>query len=98
MRTVCEGGGIRIFDRAVRYKVLPLTLDASMDWAKALICQAYAEREYHKAQMAAWYEQGHLSRYPQWQDLDGIDRRLSRLDTCYKRLWDLQPFDESCSE
>lgn len=88
VRTVCEGGGTRIFDHGVRYKVLPLTLEASMAWAKALIAETYATRECCKSKMAGWYNQGQLARYPEWQDLEGIDRRLSRLDTCFKRLYD----------
>lgn len=95
VRTVSEGGGVRIFDRGVRYKVLPLTLDASMAWAKALIAESHAERESHKARMAAWYDQGQSIRYPAWYDLERIDRRLSRIDTCFKRLWDSSPLPES---
>lgn len=97
LRTVCEGGGVRIFDRGVRYKVLPLTLDASMAWSKALIGEAYTARESHKAPMEAWYSGAQSAgRYPGWQDLEGLDRRLSRLDTCFKRLWDSSPrFKES---
>ena len=88
LRTVCEGGGVRIFDQGVRYKVLPLTLAASTDWAKALISETYSDRESRKTQMATWYADGQSARYPGWQDLEGIDRRLSRLDSCFKRLWD----------
>lgn len=85
-RTVSEGGGIRIFDQAVRYKVLPLTQQAAADWTRAWIGETHAKREQAKMQMAAWYDQGHVTRFPDWQALEGMDRRLSRMDTCYKRL------------
>lgn len=35
--TACEGGGVRIFDSSVRYQVLPLKPDVSLNWLQTQI-------------------------------------------------------------
>lgn len=90
-RTVCEGGGVRLFDTAVRYRVAPLSIEAGKQWARRMIAQTAAERENLKQAMDAWYAQGNVRRFPQYSSLEFVNQRLSRLDTCFKRMWDEKP-------
>ncbi|AAU91016.1 conserved hypothetical protein [Methylococcus capsulatus str. Bath] len=89
--TVCEGGGVRIFDAGVRYRIAPIGPESTKAWARHMIAQATAERERLKKDMEAWYGRGNAARFPQYAQLEAVDRRLSRLDTCFKRLWDASP-------
>ncbi|TAN86245.1 MAG: hypothetical protein EPN14_00435 [Gallionella sp.] len=85
---VCEGGGVRLFDGGVRYRVAALTRPAAQDWSRSLIAGTVREKETLLQAMADWYNRGHTARYPDYGQLDGVNRRLSRLDSCFKRLWD----------
>jgi hypothetical protein len=38
--------------------------------------------------MDDWYAGGQTRRFPRYAELDAANKALSRLDTCYKRLWD----------
>ncbi|MDD5033911.1 MAG: DUF364 domain-containing protein [Methylococcaceae bacterium] len=89
--TLAEGGGVRIFDAAVRYRIAGLGNAASQAWTRQLIADTVTERERLKQDMENWYGLGKTDRFPQFSRLDSIDRRLSRLDTCFKRLWDECP-------
>jgi uncharacterized protein (DUF4213/DUF364 family) len=91
--TLAEGGGVRIFDSAVRYRVAPISIEASKVWARQMIAQTAQERENLKREMEDWYQQGNATRFPQFARLESVTRRLSRLDTCFQRLWDEQPDD-----
>ena len=86
--TVAEGGGVRIFDAGVRYRVAPLGVGEATAWTKQLIAQTAAGKETLTRAMADWYERGETRRFPRYAELETINRRLSRLDTCFKRLWD----------
>lgn len=89
--TVAEGGGVRLFDGAVRYRVAPISIDASKTWARDLIASASRERESLKGAMEQWYAAGNARRFPEHAQLEAVTQRLSRLDTCFKRLWDEKP-------
>ena len=89
--TVGEGGGVRIFDGAVRYRVAAIGVDQSTVWARRLIAETFAEGEQVKQAMDTWYETGTLQRFPHLARLEALTQRLSRLDTCFKRLWDEKP-------
>jgi uncharacterized protein (DUF4213/DUF364 family) len=89
--TVAEGGGVRIFDQAVRYRVAAIGIDQGKAWARRLIADAVKEREVLKQAMESWYEGGNSQRFPQFAALEDVNRRLSRLDTCFKRMWDEKP-------
>ena len=91
--TVAEGGGVRLFDESVRYRVCPLGNGAAAAWTKQLIAQTAIEKETLTRAMSDWYEQGKTSRFPRYADLETANRRLSRLDTCFKRLWDANPHE-----
>jgi uncharacterized protein (DUF4213/DUF364 family) len=86
--TLAEGGGVRIFDAGVRYRVAPLGLSAAMAWSKALIARTAAEKEALARDMAGWYARGETRRFPRYAELESATLALSRLDTCFKRLWD----------
>ena len=86
--TLAEGGGVRIFDAGVSYRVSPLTLTETSAWSKQLIAQTAAGKESLTRGMDDWYRSGETRRYPRYAELDATNRRLSRLDTCFKQLWD----------
>ena len=88
---VSEGGGVRIFDEAVRYRVAPIDIQTGKEWSRSMIAATVAERENLKRDMASWYEQGNSQRFPGFENLQAVDQRLSRLDTCFKRMWDQAP-------
>ena len=90
---VAEGGGVRLFDDAVRYRVSPLGAGAAMEWSKQLIAQTAAGKETLTRAMEDWYGRGETRRYPRYTELDATNRSLSRLDTCFKRLWDAARHD-----
>jgi len=86
--TLAEGGGVRIFDAGVSYRVSPLTPTETSAWSKQLIAQTAAGKESLTRGMDDWYRSGENRRYPRYAELDATNRRLSRLDTCFKQLWD----------
>ena len=88
---VAEGGGVRLFDAAVRYRVAPLSPTATQEWTRALIAHAYAEKTRLTREMELWYETHPRQRYPAYDRLEVVNRRLSRLDSCFKTLWDERP-------
>lgn len=88
-RTLAEGGGVRIFDTAVCYRVAELDVPRRLAWLKARIAAVFAEKESLNRAMEDWYRT-HTARFPQLARLEGAQRRLSRLDTAYKILWDRQ--------
>ncbi|MGZ8242562.1 Rossmann-like domain-containing protein [Methylomagnum sp.] len=87
-QTVGEGGGVRIFDAGVRYRIAPLSLAAAQEWTRQHIARTVQEKEMLKQGMADWYESGKRGRFPDYHRLEMVNVRLSRLDTCFKRLWD----------
>lgn len=89
--TLSEGGGVRIFATGVRYRVAPLGREQVMDWTKGLIAGTAAEKEALTRAMADWYERVEPRRFPRYSELESVNRRLSRMDTCFKRLWDEKP-------
>lgn len=89
-QTASEGGGVRIFDEAVRYRIVALFEESALAWLKQDIAATFADRERLTLAMEQWYGEGHRTRFPQYTALDDATARLSRLDTAYKRLWDAQ--------
>jgi uncharacterized protein (DUF4213/DUF364 family) len=90
-QTLAEGGGVRIFDTGVRYRIAPLTSAATKEWTRQYIARTVQEKENLKRDMAAWHEAGHRRRFSDYGRLESANTRLSRLDTCFKRLWDEYP-------
>ncbi len=90
-QTVAEGGGVRIFEDSVRYRIVDLTPDNSMAWLKNNISHDYAEKQRLTAAMEHWYTSGKNSRFPEFNQLHQITTRLSHMDSSYKRLWDEHP-------
>jgi uncharacterized protein (DUF4213/DUF364 family) len=88
-RTVAEGGGVRIFDTAVRYRIAELSAEHRLAWLKDRIATLFARKEYLTLSMSDWYKT-HTRRFPQLAHLESVRRRLSCLDTAYKMLWDRQ--------
>lgn len=83
-RVVAEGGGVRIFDHAVGYQLVELTLQNQIDWLRHRIARVFAQKEQLTWQMEHWYERN-LTRFPGYAHLDSANRRLSRLDTAFKQ-------------
>ncbi|MDD1650809.1 MAG: DUF364 domain-containing protein [Methylococcaceae bacterium] len=85
---VAEGGGVRLFEGAVRYRVAPLSSAPAGDWSKQLIARTASEKDRLTRAMDDWYGRGATLRFPQLAELEATQRALSRLDTCYQRLWE----------
>lgn len=90
IQTAAEGGGVRIFETAVRYKVFPLAKENSMQWLKQSISDSYKIKQSLSTAMSQWYDEGQTRRYPQYEELNDINHQLSRMDSAYKTLWDQQ--------
>jgi len=88
-QTAAEGGGVRIFEEAVRYRIVDLTPGNSMIWLKNQIAQDYADRQRLNQAMEQWYGTGQKGRFPEFNRLNQITAKLSRMDSSYKRLWDV---------
>ncbi|MDI1278173.1 DUF364 domain-containing protein [Methylobacter sp.] len=88
-QTAAEGGGVRIFDDTVRYRIVDLTPGNSMMWLKSQIAQDYADRQQLNLAMDQWYSTGKKGRFPEFNRLNQMTTKLSRMDSSYKRLWDI---------
>lgn len=89
-QTAMEGGGVRIFDESVRYRIVELNDSHRLSWLKEDIAQNFIKKDRLTMEMEQWYGQNNNNRFPKYQELDDINRRLSRLDSVYKSLWDRQ--------
>ncbi len=89
-RTAQEGGGMRIFEAGVRYKVVELDDEKNLAWIKKRIAETFADKERLTQSMSQWYTNGNSHRFPQYADLNDANLRLSRMDSVYKTLWDTQ--------
>jgi hypothetical protein len=87
-RTVAEGGGVRIFDGAVSYRLAELDDAHCLEWLKRRIAEVFAEKESLSSSMDRWYRNATEQLFPEFDRLASTERRLSRLDTSYQRLWD----------
>ncbi|MGZ8226445.1 MAG: Rossmann-like domain-containing protein [Methylococcaceae bacterium] len=88
-QTAAEGGGVRIFENGVRYRIVDLTPESNMVWLKDHIAQDYAEKQQLTFAMEQWYSAGKKGRFPAFDQLNQITKRLSHLDSSYKNLWDV---------
>lgn len=86
--TAAQGGGVKIFSQGLRYRIAELTPKTSMGWLKQQITECASERTQLKQQMESWYAIGNNKRFAKTSLLEGVDARLSRLDSSYKVLWD----------
>jgi uncharacterized protein (DUF4213/DUF364 family) len=86
--TVAQGGGMKIFDHAIRYRIAELNPLSNISWLKQQISDCYAKKAQLTAEMDAWYTAGKLQRFPNYEQLETLNSRLSKLDSSYKLLWD----------
>jgi uncharacterized protein (DUF4213/DUF364 family) len=86
--TAAQGGGVRIFNQGVRYRVAELNPLTSMNWLKSQIASCAQERTRLNSDMDRWYTKGNNQRFPAYNQLEQVNSRLSRLDSSYKDLWD----------
>ncbi len=93
-QTAAEGGGVRIFDEAVRYRIVDLTPGNSMMWLKSQIAEDYEHRQRLNQAMEHWYSNGNKGRFPEFNQLNQVTAKLSRMDSSYKRLWDVRGSSE----
>lgn len=89
-QTACEGGGVRIFETAVRYNIVELSPQHNLGWLKREIADSYQAKQSLTKDMDQWYGQGNNKRYPHYEQLNDINQRLSRMDSAYKTVWDAQ--------
>lgn len=85
--TAAQGGGVRIFNQGLRYRVAELTPQNSMSWLKQQIAECAAQRVQLNAEMEHWYA-NNRGRFPKYALLEQVSNRLSHLDSSYKPLWD----------
>lgn len=86
-QTVAEGGGVRIFEGPARYRIAALSPESCLAWARERIADLHAKKAVLNLAMEDWYR--HRSgRFPELARLESVQRRLSCLDTAYKRWWD----------
>ena len=86
--TAAQGGGVRIFEQGLRYRVAELTPSLSMSWLKRQIADCAAEKAQLTQAMQHWYAAGNSSRFPDYGLLERVNHRLSRMDSSFKPLWD----------
>ncbi len=89
-QTAAEGGGVRIFETGVRYKVLALSEDNNLLWFKKKIAATYTRKQTLTQAMDQWYSEGNINRFSEYDELSDINHLLSLLDSGYKTLWDQQ--------
>lgn len=89
--TVAEGGGVRIFDAAVCYRVAELTPANTWDWLRRAIAQTIFVKDRLSQEMEQWYARQRTPRYPRFAELEAVGQKLSRLDTCAHELWARHP-------
>jgi uncharacterized protein (DUF4213/DUF364 family) len=87
-QTAAQGGGVRVFEKGLRYRIAELTPAVSMGWLKRQIADCAAEKNQLTQDMEHWYASGNSRRFPDYASLERINARLSRLDSSYKPLWD----------
>jgi len=86
--TAAEGGGVRIFNQGLRYRIAELTPSTTMNWLKQQIADCASEKKQLNEEMEVWYASGKTKRFPKYRSLEQINSRLSRMDSSYKTLWD----------
>lgn len=86
--TAAQGGGVRIFNHGLRYRIAELTPSNNMAWLKQQIADCADERTQLNQEMESWYAAGNSGRFPKYQHLERVNSRLSQLDSSYKPLWD----------
>lgn len=92
--TIAQGGGVRIFESALRYRIAKLTPKFGMAWLKREIADCYTEKQQLTQAMESWYgAAGNQRRFPGYAELERLNKRLARLDGSYKGLWDTNPGD-----
>lgn len=82
-----EGGGTRLFDGGVQYRVADIS-QARLAVLKQQIAHTAEQRNFLKREMDSWYASGQRGRFSGYAELETVDAQLSVLDTAYKRLWD----------
>jgi len=85
--TVAEGGGIRIFGNGASYYVAD-TAQGKLDSIKKQITEVVAKRDHLKSEIEAWQSGVQMNPLPRVRELEIVDKKLSILDSQYKRLWD----------
>ena len=86
--TAAQGGGVRIFEHGLRYRIAELAPARSIAWLKRQIADCAEERQQLNREMENWYAAGNSSRFPKYGLLERVTARLSRLDSSFKPLWD----------
>ena len=86
--TAAQGGGVKIFNQSLRYRIAELSPATSMNWLKHQIAGCADERTQLSQDMDKWYASGNSERFPSYSHLEQVTSRLSRMDTSYKALWD----------
>lgn len=86
--TAAQGGGVRIFNQSLHYRIAEISPSRSMLWLKQAISDCIEEKSKLADEMESWYGAGNSNRFPKYEQLERVNTYLSRLDSSYKPLWD----------
>lgn len=86
--TAAQGGGVKVFSQGLRYRIAELTPKTNLAWLKQQIAECANERVRLKNEMESWYAAGNSNRFANYNLLEHVSNRLSRMDSSYKVLWD----------
>lgn len=86
---IAEGGGVRIFEQSLAYRIAELSPETSMNWLKDSIQECFLNKSKLTKDMELWYSHSNNQRFPGYSDLENLNKRLSRLDSSFKTLWDI---------
>lgn len=95
-RIASEGGGRRIFEKAVSYFVADIGTN-HMQAVQQQISMLAGQRDHLKELMDEWYD-SHRQRFPDLAALEEIQDELSLLDTRYKQMWDIRQIEKAIGE
>ena len=87
-KIIVEGGGKRLFDGGVQYRIANISEKRLKKLEQAIALTA-ADRIATRSDMDEWYQNNPNKRFPKWLELEQLDSKLSKLDTAYKLLWDV---------
>jgi uncharacterized protein len=85
--TVAEGGGTRIFETGVRYRVADLRVSASERLSSA-VAATVAARDALRTEMDAWWAAGETAQFSGSERLASVDGALSDLEARFRQIED----------
>ena len=76
-QTFAEGCGVRIFENGAPYRIVELTPANKMTWLKTRITKDYNEKQELTLAIEQWYSSEKNERFPGFNQLNDVTKRLS---------------------